>query len=73
MLFSKLIEKSFVVEGIHCEKCKANVEKTLLSIEGVKKVKVELKGDVVIKSKQEINNEIIKEKIEDAGFSVVFE
>lgn len=72
MLFSKLIEKKFIVEGIHCNKCKANVENTLNSIPGVKKVKVELDGNVVIKSKEVINEEVIKEKIEDAGFSVVF-
>ncbi len=72
MLFSKLIEKKFIVEGIHCNKCKANVENALNSIPGVKKVKVELDGNVVIKSKEVINEEVIKEKIEDAGFSVVF-
>ena len=73
MLFCKLVEKDFVVEGIHCEKCKANVENTLKSIEGVKKVKVDLKGNASIKSKQEVSNEVIKEKIEEAGFSVSFE
>ena len=73
MLFCKLVEKEFVVEGIHCEKCKANVENTLKSIEGVKKVKVDLKGNASIKSKQEVSNEVIKEKIEEAGFSVSFE
>ena len=26
MLFKKLIVKEFLVEGIHCNKCKANVE-----------------------------------------------
>ena len=72
MLFSKLIEKKFIVEGNHCNKCKANVENALNSIPGVKKVKVELDGNVVIKSKEVINEEVIKEKIEDAGFSVVF-
>lgn len=72
MLFCKLIEKKFIVEGIHCNKCKANVENVLNSIPGVKKAKVELDGNVVIKSKEVINEEVIKEKIEDAGFSVVF-
>ena len=43
MLFCKLVEKEFFVEGIHCEKCKGNVEKALKSIEGVKKVVVDLK------------------------------
>ena len=73
MLFCKLVEKDFVVERIHCEKCKANVENALKSIDGVKKVILDLKGNATIKSKKEISNEIIKEKIEEAGFSVVFE
>ena len=54
MLFSKLIEQKFVVEGIHCNKCKANVEKTLLAIDGVKKVNVNLDGNVTIKSKKKL-------------------
>lgn len=73
MLFCKLVEKEFFVEGIHCEKCKGNVEKALKSIEGVKKVVVDLKGNAVIKSKGQVDNLVIKEKIEEAGFSVSFE
>ncbi len=72
MLFAKLVEQKFVVEGIHCNKCKANVEKALLAIVGVKKVNVNLDGNVIIKSKQEIALEIIKNSIEDAGFDVKF-
>jgi len=73
MLFYKLEEKEFFVEGIHCGKCKANVENALKSIENVKKVNVDLKGNAIIKSKGTVDNAIIKEKIEEAGFTVVFE
>lgn len=73
MLFKKLIVKEFTVEGIHCNKCKANVEAALKSIEGVKKVNADLEtGKTVIQSKFEIKEEIIKEKLEDAGFNPVF-
>lgn len=73
MLFKKLIVKEFVVEGIHCDKCKANVELTLKSIEGVKKAKADAKtGKTIIKSTIEINEEIIKEKLDEAGFNPVF-
>lgn len=72
MLFAKLVEQKFVVEGIHCNKCKANVEKTLLAIDGVKKVNVNLDGNVTIKSKKEIDLEVIKSSIEEAGFNVKF-
>lgn len=74
MLFAKLVVKEFEVEGIHCNKCKARVEEALKSIEGVKKVNADVAtGKTVIKSKQEISNDVIKEKLDDLGFNAVFE
>ena len=74
MLFAKLVVKEFVVEGIHCSKCKARVEEALKSIEGVKKASADVAtGKTVIKSKLEVSNEVIKEKLEDLGFTPVFE
>ena len=35
MLFKKLIVKEFMVEEIHCDKCKAKVEQSLKAIDGV--------------------------------------
>lgn len=73
MLFSKLVVKEFVVETIHCGKCKARVEETLKSIEGVKKVVAEVEtGKTVIKSKTEIDEKIIFEKLDEAGFKAIF-
>lgn len=69
-----MIVKKFVVNGIHCKNCKKHVEEALKSIEGIKKVKVDLEsGNTVIKSKEEISENIIKEKIEEAGFDVEFD
>lgn len=74
MLFSKLVVKEFKVEEIHCVKCKARVEESLKSIEGVKKVNADVAtGKTVIKSKNEINNDLIQEVLEENGFKAIFE
>ncbi len=74
MLFKKLIVKEFVVEGIHCDKCKAKVENTLRSIDGVKKVKADTAtGETVIKSLKPIDEQLIKEKLTEEGFNPVFD
>lgn len=69
-----MIVKEFYVKGIHCKNCKKNVELALESIEGIKKIKVDLEsGLTIIKSKEEISENIIKEVIEEAGFEVEFD
>lgn len=74
MLFTKLVVKEFKVEEIHCVKCKARVEESLKSIEGVKKVNADVTtGKTVIKSKTEISNDLIQEKLEENGFKAIFE
>lgn len=74
MLFSKLVVKEFKVEEIHCVKCKARVEESLKSIEGVKKVNADVAtGKTVIKSKNEISNDLIQEVLEENGFKAIFE
>ena len=74
MLFTKLVVKEFKVEEIHCVKCKARVEESLKTIEGVKKVNADVAtGKTVIKSKTEISNDLIQEKLEENGFKAIFE
>lgn len=74
MLFAKLETKEFKVEGIHCNNCKARVEKALKEIVGVKKAEADVAtGKTIIKSKNVIDNEIIKEKLVDLGFNPIFE
>ena len=59
------------VEGMVCGGCEKRVENVLSTLEGINKVKANHK-----KGKKEKNNEnqldekIIKDKIEDIGFSV---
>ena len=63
--------KKIEIEGMQCNHCKMTVEKALNSIEGVNNVKVDLeKKNAVIEFEKEIDNNKIKEVIEEAGFVV---
>ena len=74
MLFKKLIEKEFTVEEIHCSKCKQRVEESLKSIDGVKKVSADIAtGTTIIKSTKPIDNNLIKETLEENGFKAIFD
>lgn len=42
-MFNKKIKKVIIIEGMMCEHCKTKVEKSLLELESVSKVKVSLK------------------------------
>lgn len=70
-----MIEKTYVVEGMSCVICKANVEKALRSIEGVKEVSVSLLENEAIINYDEniVNEELLSKVIKDAGYSLVLE
>lgn len=66
-----LMKKIINVKGMMCEHCVARVEKALTNLEGVDNVKVNLKkANAIIKSKEEINNDVIIKAITDAGYEV---
>lgn len=70
-MFAKKIKKVVNVEGMHCDHCVKKITEALESIEGVTKVKVNLsKKEAIITSTEEIDDQIIKSKIEELGFSV---
>lgn len=65
------METKIMIEGMTCKHCQMRVEKTLLNLEGVEKVTVDLeKGLAEVKSKTVLNVSILKEKIDDAGYKV---
>lgn len=71
-MFNKKIKKIITVDGMMCEHCKAKVEKTLLELEGVSRVKVSLKDKtVIIYSNININNDAIINAIEKLDYKVV--
>lgn len=59
------------VEGMSCNHCKASVEKTLQNIDGIKKAEVDLDQKLAnIKYKGELDKDLIKKQIEEAGYQV---
>lgn len=59
------------VEGMVCNGCENRVQNALKTIKGVKEVVADhTNGTVTINSKEDVTEEVMKEKIEDIGFEV---
>ncbi len=59
------------VEGMVCNGCENRVQNALKTIEGIEKIVANHKnGTVIVTSKNEVEENVIKEKIEDIGFEV---
>ncbi len=66
------MESTIKIEGMTCKHCQMRVEKTLSSLDGVEKVTVDLeKGLAHVQSNTSLNQTILKEKIDDAGYKVI--
>lgn len=64
--------KEVSIEGMTCNHCKMSVEKAVGSIEGVTNVEVSLENkNAIVKSNVELDEEKIKNAIEEEGFKVV--
>ena len=62
--------KKFKVDGMHCEHCKRRVEEAVNDIKGIAG-RVDLKkGELTVSYAEDIDDEIIKAKIERAGYTV---
>lgn len=71
-MFNKKIKKVITIEGMVCNHCKLKVEKSLLELEGVSKVKVNLKNKTAtIYSDKSICTESIKNAISKLDYEVV--
>lgn len=65
------MKKTIEIEGMQCNHCKMTVEKVLNSIEGVTNVEVSLENKTAtLESTKEIDENQIKQLIEEAGFEV---
>lgn len=63
--------KTFIVEGMTCENCKARVERYINDMDGVVG-KVNLKKkELVVSMEKEVSDEEIKAAIEKAGYTLV--
>ncbi|MBO5069348.1 MAG: heavy-metal-associated domain-containing protein [Roseburia sp.] len=69
-LSNVIYHKTFRVEGMHCDHCKTRVEEVVNDIKGVAG-KVDLKkGELTISYEEDVDDELIKSRIERAGYTV---
>lgn len=62
--------RTYIVEGMTCNHCKANVEKVIMTVQGVEAVKVDLHtGEVQVTGDDLDDNEIIS-AVESIGFAI---
>ena len=70
-MFDKKIKKVITIEGMMCSHCQMKVEKSLLDLDGVSKVKVNLKDKTAtIYSIKSISNDDIKNAINKLDYKV---
>ena len=64
-------ELTFNVEGMMCNGCENRVQNALKTIDGVENVVANhVDGTVVVTLNKEIDEVVIKEKLEDIGYEV---
>lgn len=60
------------VEGMVCGGCENRIQNTLSMIDGIKDVKADhVSGEVKIKAEDNVNEEELKQKIEDLDYKVL--
>ncbi len=65
------MKKILTIEGMSCEHCVARVTDAIEKVNGVKSVKIKLKnGTAKVKLDREVEDKILKEAVEDAGYEV---
>ncbi len=66
------MRKEIFIEGMSCNHCKMRVEKALKGIDGVTSAQVILEDQkAVVELDREVDETLITELIEDAGYTVV--
>lgn len=66
------MKREIFIEGMTCNHCKMRVEKTLNGIDGVTSAQVILADQkAVVESEKELDETLITELIDDAGYTVV--
>lgn len=60
------------VEGMECKGCENRIQNTLLMVDGVKDVKADhVSGNIKIKADDNVNEEELKQKIEELDYKVL--
>lgn len=69
-LTNVLYQKTFKVDGMHCDHCKNRVEEVVNDMKGVAG-KVDLKnGELTVSYAEQVDDALIKTRIEKAGYTV---
>lgn len=64
--------KKIYIEGMSCDHCVKHVTNALIEVDGVKDVKVDLKGKVAaVELDGSVDDIKLKEAVEEAGYDVV--
>lgn len=64
-------QKTFKVDGMHCEHCKNRVEEIVNDIKGVAGRVNLKKGELTVSYAEDVGDEVIKTRIEKAGYIVI--
>jgi len=64
-------QKTFQVEGTHCERCKARVEEIVNDIVGLAGSVDLKKSELTVSYAEDVEDELIKSKLERVGYTVV--
>lgn len=65
------MKKVLLVEGMSCGHCEKAVKSALLELNGVTNVEVDLLSKKVEVEGEELNDNLMKDAIEDAGYEVL--
>lgn len=65
------MKKILLVEGMTWGHCKSTVEAVLGALDGVTKVEADLSSKTVVVEGENLNDILMKEEVEDAGYEVV--
>ncbi len=65
------MKKTLLIEGMSCNHCVNHVKNALIDIDGVDKVEVSLEEKKAIVEGTDLNEEKMKEEVEDFGYTVV--
>ncbi len=64
------MKKEIKIDGMHCDHCVARVDSALSALDGVNKVKVNLKKGIAKIECDGVDNAAIEKAISDIGFTV---
>ena len=65
-----LYQKTFKVDGMHCDHCKNRVEEVVNDMKGIAGAVNLKKGELTVSYAEEVADDVIKSRIERAGYTV---